>query len=182
MTARLSWIDWKTADLCLPQSKTTDGEKRIELPAKAVELLTARYNEWLTEGAKLDEDWIIPGKDPKKPMRQSTKGWAAILKKAKIENFHLHDLRHSFATIGISSGAATLDQMRHQLGHSSKEMTERYGHLTGSAKRKVIDATVNKIVELMEGKGEENKGVVPGGMKLDVSNVRQDEAANTAPH
>lgn len=48
---------------------------------------------------------------------------------AGIENFKLHDLRHSFASLHAMSGTDLLT-IQHLLGHNDPRMTTRYAHLS----------------------------------------------------
>ncbi|RJQ44986.1 MAG: site-specific integrase [Gaiellales bacterium] len=48
-------------------------------------------------------------------------------KKAKIENLHFHDLRHTFATRLVQAGV-DLYKVQRLLGHKSPTMTQRYAH------------------------------------------------------
>ena len=54
--------------------------------------------------------------------------WEAVRKAAGIEDVHLHDLRHSFASILVSSGAS-LPLIGALLGHTNPGTTARYSHL-----------------------------------------------------
>ncbi len=47
--------------------------------------------------------------------------------KAKLEDFHFHDLRHTFATRLVQAGI-DLYSVKQLLGHKSIKMTERYAH------------------------------------------------------
>jgi integrase len=49
------------------------------------------------------------------------------LKKARIDDFHFHDLRHTFATRLAQAGVDTYKVQR-LLGHKSATMTQRYAH------------------------------------------------------
>ncbi|MEQ1845347.1 MAG: tyrosine-type recombinase/integrase [Nitrospira sp.] len=49
------------------------------------------------------------------------------LSKAKIEDFHFHDLRHTFATRLVQAGV-DIYKVQRLLGHKSPIMTQRYAH------------------------------------------------------
>jgi integrase len=49
------------------------------------------------------------------------------MKLCRIENFHFHDLRHTFATRLVQSGI-DLYKVQCLLGHKSPIMTQRYDH------------------------------------------------------
>lgn len=49
------------------------------------------------------------------------------LDKARIDDFHFHDLRHTFATRLVQAGV-DLYKVQRLLGHKSPIMTQRYAH------------------------------------------------------
>lgn len=55
--------------------------------------------------------------------------WANAVKEARLENFHFHDLRHTFASWCLMSGAS-LGELAKLLGHKTLQMVQRYSHLT----------------------------------------------------
>jgi integrase/recombinase XerD len=55
-------------------------------------------------------------------------GFRGACRRAGIENFRFHDLRHSFATWAVQSGM-DLYRLSRILGHATLEMTTRYAHL-----------------------------------------------------
>jgi len=58
----------------------------------------------------------------------STKAWYAALKKAGIEDFRWHDLRHTWASWHVQAGTP-LFALQEMGGWSSTEMVRRYAHL-----------------------------------------------------
>jgi integrase len=48
---------------------------------------------------------------------------------SKVERFHLHQLRHSFACRWLEAGGS-IEALREAMGHSTVRMTERYGRLS----------------------------------------------------
>jgi integrase len=69
---------------------------------------------------------------------------------AGIEDFHIHDLRHTCASWLVMSGAP-IYEVRDLLGHSTVMMSERYAHLAPEALR----STVSRLDQL--GANDERK-------------------------
>ncbi|MCX7125385.1 MAG: site-specific integrase [Gammaproteobacteria bacterium] len=86
------------------------------------------------------------GTDPKyvftykgKPVfNVSTKAWTKALKRAEIENFCWHDLRHTWASWHVQNGT-TLQELQILGGWSSFVMVLRYAHLSSSHLRVAAD-------------------------------------------
>lgn len=65
-----------------------------------------------------------------KPIRQvNTKAWVAALKRAGIENFRWHDLRHTWASWHMQAGTP-LNVLQELGAWESTEMVRRYAHLS----------------------------------------------------
>jgi integrase len=64
--------------------------------------------------------------------------WARILAKAKITNFRIHDLRHSYAST-LASGGVPLLTIGKLLGHAQIATTQRYAHLIDDALTKATE-------------------------------------------
>ncbi|MET0940924.1 MAG: site-specific integrase [Mesorhizobium sp.] len=64
-----------------------------------------------------------------KPIRwPNTRGWRGALKRAGIENFRWHDLRHTWASWLVQHGTPLYD-LQEMGGWKSAEMMRRYAHL-----------------------------------------------------
>ena len=59
------------------------------------------------------------------------------LEKAKIDNFHFHDLRHTFASY-LRQNGVDLHTISKLLGHKDLKMTKRYAHLNVDSLRDAI--------------------------------------------
>jgi integrase len=116
---------WEQFDLAggtwtKPGSTTKQkADHHVPLSAPALQLLN-------TIGPK-PQGYLFPGRDGDGFLNIQTT-WEAVRKVAGIEDVHLHDLRHSFASILVSSGAS-LPLIGALLGHSNPTTTARYSHL-----------------------------------------------------
>jgi len=75
--------------------------------------------------------------------------WAPAVRRAGLEGLRIHDLRHTCASLAISTGAS-VKVIQRMLGHASAAMTlDRYGHLMPSESEAVadrLDALMRKAV------------------------------------
>jgi site-specific recombinase XerD len=74
------------------------------------------------------------------------RSFATALRKAKITDFHFHDLRHTFASQLVMAGI-DITTVKTLLGHKDIKMTLRYAHLAPSHMIKavnVLDTTINQ--------------------------------------
>jgi integrase len=72
--------------------------------------------------------------------------WEKIIAETKIEDLHLYDLRHSFASAGLAAGIS-LAQIGELLGHKSEQTTKRYAHLIDE----IGAAAATKAADVIEG-------------------------------
>ncbi|CAI2717502.1 tyrosine-type recombinase/integrase [Nitrospina watsonii] len=72
------------------------------------------------------------------------RGWVGLAfrrlcKRAKVENFRFHDLRHDFCSRLVQAGQP-LQVVAELAGHTNITTTQRYAHLNPEMKRKAIEA------------------------------------------
>ena len=72
-----------------------------------------------------------------KPYRDVKKGFAAALRRAGIEDFRFHDLRHTFASRLVMAGV-DIRTVQDLLGHKDIKMTMRYSHLSDVHMREAV--------------------------------------------
>ena len=74
-------------------------------------------------------DYIFQNPETKKPFGTIRCSFKNALKKAQINDFTFHDLRHTFASQLVRSGV-DLYVVQKLLGHATPKMTQRYAHLS----------------------------------------------------
>lgn len=138
-----TYIDPYHRCLRLPDSKT--GAKVVHLGAPAMRIIGAIPQ---VEG----NPYLLPGKKDGTHLTDLQAVWERIRKTAGLEDVRVHDLRHSFASIGASTGDSMLI-IGALLGHRSAKTTERYTHLSDhplkSAAERISDAIAKHLGEAM---------------------------------
>jgi integrase len=112
-------------------SRKTNKSRHITLNAAAVSVLE--------ELAKVRHisGFVFVNPDTDKPFTTPKKSWAALVGRAKLDDFTFHDMRHDFASRLVQAGV-NLYEVRDLLGHSSITLTERYAHLAPHQKRAAV--------------------------------------------
>ncbi len=131
----LRWneIDFERGVLFLPDGKT--GRRTVVLNAPALAILSE---------LKRIGTYVILGQKPDRPRSDLNRPWGRITVHAKLEGLRIHDLRHSFASIGASGGLG-LPIIGKLLGHETPATTARYAHIDNDPQRRAserIGATI----------------------------------------
>ena len=153
-TLSIKWqdVNLKTATVYVPVHKTsaTTGAKSIHLSPAAVEFLTVMQAR-RREGAVFVFD---PGegrgdKDGQLTQSRVHKAWVRVRNASGIgSRYHIHDLRHTFASAALASGE-TIDVIGAMLGQHHTTTTARYAHLAdrkAKAAAKNIGAAMGRII------------------------------------
>ena len=85
-----------------------------------------------------DSEYIFINKNTKEPYKDIKNSFHTALKKAHIENFRFHDLRHTVATRIIANGQP-IPVAQARLGHARIETTMRYNHIIPTQTKQAID-------------------------------------------
>lgn len=90
--------------------------------------------------------WLFPAKSGDKPVENPKTTLWRLLDRAGIDRMRIHDLRHTFASVGLNAGA-TLAEIQSLLGHSSSAMTERYAHMSQDTARRASEVVSNAVAK-----------------------------------
>ncbi len=140
----LRWqdVDLETGTLNLPDSKT--GKKSIPLGPAAVELLAAAPR---FEGCP----YVLPGRRrPEARFVGLQRPWTRVRARAGLGDVRLHDLRHSFASVGVAANLG-LPVLGAILGHRHPATTARYAHLDDDPRRAAAARISNQIAADLNG-------------------------------
>ncbi len=151
-------LKWSHVDLqreLLIFEDTKNHERRnVALMGHALEIMKERKKQQkkkleakitgINEKPKsIDDQYVFPGKIPGQSM-DFTRPWRDAMKRAKVENFRWHDLRHSCASY-LAMNGATLAEIAEVLGHKTLQMVKRYAHLSDAHTSKVVGSMNEKI-------------------------------------
>ncbi len=150
---RWEWVDLERGLLLLPDSKT--GRKSIVLNGASQAVLTGLYK----AGA-----YVIPGKNPDQPRSDLKKPWELVGSHAGLDGVRLHDLRHTFASVGAGSSLG-LPIVGKLLGHTQPQTTARYAHLDADPLRRASDVIGDQLQAALAGKCSASI-TVSGGRQL----------------
>lgn len=150
----LRWdeVDLERGLLRLRDSKT--GAKAIVLNSWAVQLLAGLHqlSSFVIAGDRLE----TARSDLKRP-------WSLISTRAGLKGVRIHDLRHSFASVGAGFGLG-LPIVGKLLGHAQASTTERYAHLDNDPLRRATEQIGDHIMSSL------NRGQTNGGRRSSLNN------------
>jgi len=131
-------VDFKRKVIVLHDTK--NSERRVlPLAHHALELMQNQY-----ENRNKVSPLVFPS--PRDPSRawESRAAWLTVIKRAKLEDFRFHDLRHSAASY-LAMNGASLNEIAEVLGHKTLAMVKRYAHLSEVHTAKVVESMNQKI-------------------------------------
>ena len=103
--------------------------------------------------------FVICGQETGSHLVNLQKPWNRIRKKAGLDDVRIHDLRHSFASVG-AAGGLSLPMIGKLLGHTQSATTQRYAHLAADPIKAANEAIGQRIAAMMKG-ATDGDNIVP---------------------
>jgi integrase len=146
----MAWrdVDFEARLWKIPQTK--NGEPQL-IPLGPIELELLKQRRMDVGGP-----WVFPAKSKTGHMVNPHKRWVNFLKRAKIEDFHLHDLRRTLGSVMADTGAS-LHIIGKTLGHLHPSTTEVYARL---ATDPILEAKYKAIQAMYDIKPDEARKIV----------------------
>ena len=91
-----------------------------------------------------DVPWLFQGRSPDRPYQDLKAFWQSVTKAAALENYRIHDNRHTHASHLVSSGLS-LPIVGRLPGHTNPSTMQRYAHLADDPLRQAAEVIGNKI-------------------------------------
>jgi len=110
----------------------------LPLSGAAIQLLSVMHE------VGFASELLFPGKDPEKSLYDLKRFWRSIMQTANIENYRIHDNRHTYASQLVSSGMS-LAIVGRLLGHTNPMTTQRYAHLADDPLREATEIMAEKM-------------------------------------
>ena len=143
-TLGIRWehVDFETARLILPSTKT--GRRNHNLPSPALDILSSlpQINSWV----------FTTGRHAAVTYRTVRKVFASAVRDAGLVDVRLHDLRRTVMTRAAMAGVGT-HVLRDLLGHKTTAMADRYIRSVGNPVRDAREQVGVEIAALMNGSG-----------------------------
>ena len=124
----LEWRFYRDGHLYLADSKT--GPRTVWLCSAAREVL---------DGLPRSSRFMFPIGGRRTPWLWLDRFWMELRTEAGLEDVRLHDTRHSFASMALSSGE-TIRTVGRLLGHDNAATTLKYAHLSDATVRETVEA------------------------------------------
>lgn len=139
MSLRWSEIDFNNSVWTIPAEKSKNGEPMdVPLVDTAVEILVRR--KFVASSV-----FVFPGPGKTGHLMEPKKAWKALLERAKVTDFRIHDLRRTMGSYQTMSGASSTIVGK-TLGHKSQAATAVYARLNLDPVRSSMEAAVEMMM------------------------------------
>jgi integrase len=145
---RWDHIDWQRRLIRLPDRKTNEP-RTIHLSDAAIEVL---------RNVPHVGPYVIAGRKYGSPFQSLSRAWHIARNYAGFDDVHLHDFRHSFASIAAGQGLS-LYTIGKLLGHKNPKTTASYAHLARDVAQSANDE-IGAVMQAAIEKGPQRSKVV----------------------
>lgn len=137
----LKWSDVNIDHRCLRLRDSKTHEKVVPLGSAALQLIgeQPRFKH---------SEYVFPSMRGDGHLVGLPRIWKRIAKRAGLEELRLHDLRHSFASVGAGAGQS-LYIIGALLGHKDAKTTARYAHLADDPAQFAADQISGNIARAL---------------------------------
>jgi integrase len=147
VTLKWDYVDFEHGLLMLPDSKT--GQRTVVLSAPAYQLLSevprAEGNPFVLAAPRRNSQ------GRRTHIGNQNRAWNKVRDRAKVKDVRIHDLRHTFASVGAGRNLG-LPMIGALLGHTQAATTQRYAHLAADPLRQAANLIAGEIAAAMEAK------------------------------
>jgi integrase len=134
LNLRWSDVDLKNRKITIVNTK--NNESRV------IPINQTLYQELLRLFEKSQGEYVFANRDGR-PFGDIKRGFSSALKKAKIEDFRFHDLRHTFGSYLVMEGV-NLKTVQQVMGHKDIRLTLRYSHLSPEYVQEAVERLDNR--------------------------------------
>ena len=157
LAMRWEQVDFSTATWRIPETKNGTPQTLPLVPV-ALEILRQR------RAAKLESEFVFPGRGKNGHLVEPKSGWQRILDRAGIQDLRMHDLRRSLGSWQAATGAS-LAIIGKTLNHKDLKSTGIYARLNVDPVRAAMETAVEAILKAggQEQAGQEEESVAHEG-------------------
>ncbi|MCP3967167.1 MAG: site-specific integrase [Lentisphaerae bacterium] len=147
LAAEWSEIDLNKKLWTIPGEKTKNDDDDVAvLDDTVIEILSRRQKE--QKDKEIDTNWVFYSSLTRSGHYSvPDKAWRNLLKRANIEDLHIHDLRRTLAS-WMANQNVSLHMIAGVLGHKSTSVTPTYARLSVDPKREAVSNAVAEILKV----------------------------------
>jgi integrase len=151
---RWEYVNLQTRFISIPMPMSKSGKTRhVPLNDRVVEILQGLPS-------RLKSPWVFTCSNGETPMDSRNfvqRIFLPAVRKAKIEDFRWHDLRHTFAS-RLVMAREDIRTVQELMGHKTITMTMKYAHLSPSHLMDAVQRLVKKPTDTRTDTSAETKG------------------------
>lgn len=137
----LTWGDVDLERHSLLIEVTKNGQRRsAALRGEVVDMLSRLQPNPTNAGA-----YVFPNKNGFRPIDFQS-AWKTAMRRAELEGFRFHDLRHTTASYMALDGASALE-IANMLGHKNLQMVARYAHLSPNHANPIVLKSMDRVFD-----------------------------------